>query len=630
MLKNYIKRKPSKDDDRKIEELINNTISEIISGVFVKNNIKLNEFIKSNKFKIIISKRLGIEVANFYIYNEQMDQLEFFHEAIPNGLEMQFYFIKRKLANGTFLSNRVRNKDFDERRALQRDFLLNNDEQLTANLCFKNLISNFPKWSKDESKEGWLIIPEGEIIVFTFEYFIRTYFDTNEMDISKKEALRIINNKDDFGKEIWENIHYPEHHAFMRKREIKNFKNMIDWLKVVLLNRNKENYSYLWSSTEQLNSWFTLGEKELKNIINKAETKNIDYNILNNLALLVIKYSYPVNSDHTRIDIKTQKFYNRSRFSPKMELIHGTHNIFAFLFNYNTPIFNVPIRAFLLGTFYDKSVLVKYSKHIRNLFSILAFPNFISHSMSKYNHILTTTRKTEDILKLLSSSFVFHELHNPIGLILSSADIIKDEVKDTEIYPKIEKFIDRIIDKSSRVEFLLRMSRNLNRLALVPKSKVSINSYIHEEIERLEDDGVIPENIKIKTQFKLANNILYPIDRESFGLVIENLIKNSCQAMKDSGSILIKTFSQENTIHISIIDDGPGIPKELRKILFQPLISEKTVKKKGTGLGLFLSKYIVNLLEGDIVLDKIDTGTSFSILLKGADDEESKFSINNR
>jgi len=73
--------------------------------------------------------------------------------------------------------------------------------------------------------------------------------------------------------------------------------------------------------------------------------------------------------------------------------------------------------------------------------------------------------------------------------------------------------------------------------------------------------------------------------------VLINLLKNSSEALQDQGTITIKTSLSAGWLQISMIDDGPGIPDEIRSELFQPFITHN--KAYGTGLGLAICKKIV-------------------------------------
>ncbi|MDA7810365.1 HAMP domain-containing histidine kinase, partial [Flavobacteriaceae bacterium] len=106
-----------------------------------------------------------------------------------------------------------------------------------------------------------------------------------------------------------------------------------------------------------------------------------------------------------------------------------------------------------------------------------------------------------------------------------------------------------------------------------------------------------------------------PLNKTLFEWVIENLVKNSIDSMNGSGNIIISIFNNNNEIKILVADDGNGIPPKIQKKIFN---SGFTSKKKGWGLGLSLSKRIINEYHnGKIFIKESDRkkGTTIEIKL---------------
>ena len=105
------------------------------------------------------------------------------------------------------------------------------------------------------------------------------------------------------------------------------------------------------------------------------------------------------------------------------------------------------------------------------------------------------------------------------------------------------------------------------------------------------------------------------INEELFDWVIENIIKNAIDAMLGKGEVSLKIKSSDKKVRILIADSGKGMPKKLFKQIFKPGF---TTKKRGWGLGLSLSKRIVeDYHKGKIFVQKseIGKGTTFEIVL---------------
>jgi signal transduction histidine kinase len=121
---------------------------------------------------------------------------------------------------------------------------------------------------------------------------------------------------------------------------------------------------------------------------------------------------------------------------------------------------------------------------------------------------------------------------------------------------------------------------------------------------------------QISFSFTSENNEVYSnLNTELFGWVIENLIKNSIDAMLGKGELKVHIENTSKKIKITVSDTGKGMPKKLFNQIFKPGF---TTKKRGWGLGLSLSRRIVSdYHKGKIFVQKseIGKGTTFEISL---------------
>jgi signal transduction histidine kinase len=88
-------------------------------------------------------------------------------------------------------------------------------------------------------------------------------------------------------------------------------------------------------------------------------------------------------------------------------------------------------------------------------------------------------------------------------------------------------------------------------------------------------------------------------DREQLKLAILNLLMNSAQAMHGDGTIHVSALQVDGSIELRILDEGPGIPADVREHLFEPFF---TTKHRGTGLGLATSRRIFEAHRGSLEL----------------------------
>jgi signal transduction histidine kinase len=106
-------------------------------------------------------------------------------------------------------------------------------------------------------------------------------------------------------------------------------------------------------------------------------------------------------------------------------------------------------------------------------------------------------------------------------------------------------------------------------------------------------------------------------DQRALEQVFTNLISNAVQAMKNGGLLAVKITSQCDNpsnpeVEITVSDEGPGIPDEIKDHIFEPFI---TTNPQGTGLGLAITKRIVNAHRGSINVNSFPGGTVFQICL---------------
>ena len=105
-----------------------------------------------------------------------------------------------------------------------------------------------------------------------------------------------------------------------------------------------------------------------------------------------------------------------------------------------------------------------------------------------------------------------------------------------------------------------------------------------------------------------------PFDKSQLIRLLTNLVKNSIQTLQheqtEHPKIEVVLRANENTVDLSVSDNGPGIAAEIQSRVFEPKF---TTKSKGMGLGLAMVKTIVASYKGSIVLESSATGTRFDM-----------------
>ena len=197
-----------------------------------------------------------------------------------------------------------------------------------------------------------------------------------------------------------------------------------------------------------------------------------------------------------------------------------------------------------------------------------------------------------------------HQIGTPLSSLVGWTEILRSENINPDYLREIEKDIDRlqtITDRFSKIGSF----PTLNKMDVV-LATFETYEYLKTRFSEL-----------IIFDFEAPKDTLYAsLNRQLFSWTIENLVKNGIDAMKGKGALKITIKSSEKYIFIQVADTGKGISKNRFQKIFEPGF---TSKKRGWGLGLSLSKRIVEDYHNGkikVLQSQINQGTTFQISLK--------------
>lgn len=220
-------------------------------------------------------------------------------------------------------------------------------------------------------------------------------------------------------------------------------------------------------------------------------------------------------------------------------------------------------------------------------------------------YLFYSSNKTAETNKLWTgmAKETAHQIGTPLSSLLGWIAILKTENIDDTYVNEIEKDVYRLNTIANR----------FSKIGSKPELK---KNNIVEITQQAFDYLKSRSSKQISFFFSSSNKEVYAlINEELFGWVIENLIKNAIDAMLKKGELKLAIETSDKKIKILISDTGKGMPKKLFKQIFKPGF---TTKKRGWGLGLSLSKRIVeDYHQGKIFVQKseLDKGTTFQIVL---------------
>lgn len=216
-----------------------------------------------------------------------------------------------------------------------------------------------------------------------------------------------------------------------------------------------------------------------------------------------------------------------------------------------------------------------------------------------------------------------HEIKNPLGGIRGAAQLLARELPEESL----RDYTNVIIEEADRLRNLVDRMLGSNKLPQLAMTN------IHEVLER------VCSLVQAESQGRIVLQRDYDpsipellIDREQMIQAVLNIVRNAMQALASqadglpAGSVLGRISLRTRTLRqftighlrhrlvckVEIIDNGPGIPPELRDTLFYPMVSGRP---EGTGLGLAITQNIISQHQGLIECDSHPGHTVFSIFL---------------
>ena len=209
---------------------------------------------------------------------------------------------------------------------------------------------------------------------------------------------------------------------------------------------------------------------------------------------------------------------------------------------------------------------------------------------------LITSNKTATSSALSAS--IAHEINQPLGAIKTNSQHLNLLIKG-----KKEKIlIKNIIKDNDRIANIITTLKSLfsNNKSIYRSEK--FDTFV-QALEPIFNESVKDKNIRIK--FLLNSSAKVNMNRDELRQVFSNLIQNSIDALsltsKKNKVIKIKTLTKNNKLFCSVTDNGPGIPRKMQGKIFKLYESSKN---SNSGIGLWLSKYIITRHKGSLSVNK--------------------------
>ena len=224
--------------------------------------------------------------------------------------------------------------------------------------------------------------------------------------------------------------------------------------------------------------------------------------------------------------------------------------------------------------------------------------------------------KMEEMGKIMVPALL-HDLGNLVGAIRSHAQLC---MEDMDLDPSVAKNLRMIFEGSDKASALimdfLKAARSANLDGLDSK-RLDVNALVTNVWKMVRPHG--PRKMAFYAELEEDLPEITG-DIEKLERLFLNLLTNAVQAAPDKGKVTVRTryLPLEEVVEIDVVDNGPGIPEEIREKIFEPFF---TTKNEGTGLGLSICQFIVHQHKGSIRVERSEhQGTTFCVKLPTASD----------
>ncbi|MCF7815496.1 MAG: HAMP domain-containing histidine kinase [Candidatus Pacebacteria bacterium] len=233
-----------------------------------------------------------------------------------------------------------------------------------------------------------------------------------------------------------------------------------------------------------------------------------------------------------------------------------------------------------------------------------------------YAYLYRETKKANE-MKDMFTNMIAHELRAPLTAMRGYASLIR-ESKDTK--EDVREHAKKIEDAAGRlvlvVSDLLDVARIHSGKLSVKKTSTNIQRTIHDVIDAMQGPAQ-EKNINL-SQEGIRDDLFIMVDEKRLFQALTNLVSNSIK-YTPAGSITVSLDQRTDRIEIRVKDTGTGISAENQKSLFSPFFrvgSDEVSQTVGTGLGMWITKQLIELMDGSIGVESIrDVGTHIVVTL---------------
>jgi signal transduction histidine kinase len=242
--------------------------------------------------------------------------------------------------------------------------------------------------------------------------------------------------------------------------------------------------------------------------------------------------------------------------------------------------------------------------------TVLRLFSHVSENLRATNDRFVTAVVRKEKITLIGemANSMVHDFRGPFSTIKLATELLAKRDRKPETQELCAMILRQVNRLGGMVEEVLDFARGETRLQLKPTPLADV-------FAQLQENNVVPlGRAGVKLAVK-STALELPLDPDRLLRVLQNLVTNACEAIgkRPRGRITVAARRASGHCEITVSDNGPGVPREIRATLFEPFVSQGKVN--GTGLGLAIAKAVVEAHHGSIDFTSSRSGTTFTIQL---------------
>ena len=460
----------------------------------------------------------------------------------------------------------------------------------------KNLV---PMMAADKDSMKILQVNDGAIRLYGYSHdeFINMHFNNLYHRSEEENAYRIFNSITEERYNRFESSHLTKHNKIINvEMYIQPFKSIDSSMYFIILHDVTEKRLAFKLLEESLNNYKLIASNSTDLIIKLNAEGKINYASPVSLKLLGFKPSFLV----------AENIFNFIHPDDKARIKNGIENMVETA-HYKTRFRIKNFQGKYL--WFESTAKIIIGKQSSGEKEIISISRDITERVEIEKKLKEADRKSNEIEKLkhIILSNLSHELRTPLQSILGYSEIIKDRLMNTELLEDL----NNIFDNGKRLLRMINLFLNLSYLEannFLPHFESCNVNEIVENVSATFQNSACQKRLVMEINFA-DDPIIVDTDKILLRDILDNLIDNAIKFTESGGIHISTSVRNQKQAVIEIKDTGIGIPKGKEDLLFQEFrqISEGLSRKyDGIGLGLAISKRLIDRINGSLTIESIE------------------------